>query len=98
MDFESMSCLGNRVFFKNYFLISIRKIVSETELPKTILETLAVIAWRAPVLQSEVVNLRHNKAYDHISELGDLGFIRKEPQGRSYMINLTEKLPCGRCK
>ena len=73
------------------YLPLVRKIISETELPKTILETLAIIAWKAPVLQSEVVNIRHNKAYEHISELVELGFIRKKPSGRSYIMNLTEK-------
>ena len=56
-----------------------------------VLETLAVIAWQAPILQSEVVNIRQNKAYEHISELIELGFIKKEPEGRSYRISLTEK-------
>ncbi len=82
---------GWKLTVREGYLPLVRKIVSETELPKTVLETLAIIAWKAPVLQSEVVNIRHNKAYDHISELMELGFIRKEPQGRSYMINLMEK-------
>lgn len=82
---------GWKLTVREKYLSLVRKIVSETELPKTILETLAIIAWKAPVLQSEVVHIRHNKAYDHISELQDLGFIRKEPSGRSFIINLTEK-------
>lgn len=82
---------GWKLTVKEKYLPIVRKIISETELPKTILETLAIIAWKAPVVQSEVVNIRHNKAYEHISELTELDFIRKEPQGRSFMINLTEK-------
>ena len=82
---------GWKLTVRESYLPIVRKIISETELPKTILETLAIIAWRSPVLQSEVVNIRHNKAYDHVSELLELGFIRKEPKGRSYMISLTEK-------
>jgi segregation and condensation protein B len=82
---------GWKLTVREAYLPLVRKIVSETELPKTILETLAVIAWKAPVLQSEVINIRHNKAYDHISELQELGFLRKEPHGRSFMLNLTEK-------
>ena len=82
---------GWKLTVREAYLPIVRKIVSETELPKTILETLAIIAWRAPVLQSEVVNIRHNKAYEHISELVELGFIRKEPKGRSYRIHLMEK-------
>ncbi|MBT3720456.1 SMC-Scp complex subunit ScpB [archaeon] len=82
---------GWKLTVRETYLSLVRKIISETELPKTILETLAIIAWRSPVLQSEVVNIRHNKAYEHISELVDLGFIRKETSGRSYLLNLTER-------
>ncbi|AJF61498.1 TPA: SMC-Scp complex subunit ScpB [Candidatus Woesearchaeota archaeon] len=82
---------GWKLTVREAYLPLVRKIVSETELPKTMLETLAVIAWKAPVLQSEVVDIRHNKAYDHIAELLELGFIKKEHEGRSYRIGLTEK-------
>jgi len=82
---------GWKLTVREAYLPLVRKIVSETELPKTILETLAVIAWKAPVLQSEVIEVRHNKAYEHIQELEELEFIKKEPKGRSMMIKLTEK-------
>jgi len=82
---------GWKLTVRETYLPLVRKIVSETELQKSVLETLAVIAWKSPVLQSEVVNIRHNKAYDHIAELIELGFIKKEPSGRSYLLTLTEK-------
>lgn len=69
----------------------VQKIVPHTELSKTIMETLAVIAWKAPVLQSDIIRLRTNKAYDHIKELLDMGFIIKQKHGRSYMIKLAQK-------
>ncbi|MBR9676423.1 SMC-Scp complex subunit ScpB, partial [Candidatus Woesearchaeota archaeon] len=53
----------------------VRKIISETELSKAVLETLSVIAWKAPVLQSEVVDIRTSQAYDHIKDLLEAGFI-----------------------
>ncbi|MFH2020797.1 MAG: SMC-Scp complex subunit ScpB [archaeon] len=82
---------GWKLTVREPYLPLVRKIVSETELPKTILETLAVIAWKAPVLQSEIIDIRHNKAYEHIAELEELGFIRKDLKGRSYLLSLTEK-------
>jgi segregation and condensation protein B len=69
----------------------VRSIVAETELPKAVLETLAVIAWRAPILQSDIIKIRNNKAYDHIQELEESEFIAKERYGRSYKIKLTQK-------
>jgi segregation and condensation protein B len=69
----------------------VQKIVPHTELSKSIMESLAVIAWKAPVLQSDIVNIRSTKAYDHIKELLEMGFITKQRHGRSYMIRLAQR-------
>ncbi|MBN2422694.1 SMC-Scp complex subunit ScpB [Candidatus Woesearchaeota archaeon] len=82
---------GWKITVREKYLHLVRKIVADLELPKTILETLAIIAWQAPVLQSKVIETRHNKAYDHIKELEELGFIIKEKQGRSFMLKLANK-------
>jgi hypothetical protein len=52
---------------------------------------LAIIAWKSPVVQSEIVRIRSTKAYDHIEELLTKGFIMREKSGRSYLIKLTPK-------
>ncbi len=69
----------------------VSKIVPHTELSKTIMETLAIIAWKAPMRQSELIEIRTNKAYDHVTELVDSGFISKEKYGRTYLLKLTQK-------
>jgi segregation and condensation protein B len=69
----------------------IKKVVTKTELPKGILETLAVVAYKVPVLQSKVIKVRTNKAYDHLSQLENSGFITREKHGRSKMVKLTPK-------
>jgi len=72
------------------YLPIVQKIVSETELPKSVIETLAVIAWKSPVLQSEIIRVRTNKAYDHIHQLEDLGFITAKKHGRTKEIKLGD--------
>ena len=69
----------------------VQQINPHTELSKTTIETLAVIAWKAPILQSHVIKTRTNKAYDHIKELVDSGFLIKQRHGRSYMLKLSQK-------
>lgn len=69
----------------------VQQINPHTELDKTTIETLAVIAWKAPILQSDVIKTRTNKAYDHIKELVDSGFLIKQRHGRSYMLRLSQK-------
>ena len=76
---------------KETFLPLVRKIVAKTELSKSIMETLAVIAWKTPIKQSELVDIRSNKAYDHVHELAESGFIVREPFGRTYVLKLTQK-------
>ncbi len=75
---------------ENYSPI-VRKIVPQTELTKTMIETLAVVAWKAPVLQSEIIRIRTNKAYEHVSELEKAGFINREKHGRTQLIKLTQR-------
>jgi segregation and condensation protein B len=73
------------------YLQFIKKIVTDTELSKTIMETLAVIAWKNPAYQSDVIKIRTNKAYDHISELEEAGFIEGSKHGRTKLLKLTKK-------
>ncbi|MFH1408562.1 MAG: SMC-Scp complex subunit ScpB [Nanoarchaeota archaeon] len=63
----------------------------KAEITKTVIETLAVVAWKAPVKQSEIIDIRTNKAYDHLSELEKAGFITRQKYGRTKMIKLGQK-------
>ena len=57
------------------------------------LRTLAAIALKNPILQTELIDLRGSSAYQQVTELVQLGFIRKKPQadGRSYWLEVTDK-------
>jgi segregation and condensation protein B len=57
------------------------------------LRTLAAIALRGPISQTDLVELRGSGAYQHIPDLVDQGFVRKRRQsdGRSYWLQVTEK-------
>ncbi|KEF42791.1 MAG: transcriptional regulator [Cyanobium sp. CACIAM 14] len=57
------------------------------------LRTLATIALKKRLLQSELVELRGSGAYDHIKELLAQDFIerRRQSDGRSYWLSLSEK-------
>ena len=57
------------------------------------LRTLATVALKKRILQSELVELRGSGAYDHIKELMERGFIerKRQSEGRSFWISLTDK-------
>lgn len=80
-----------KLMTKEKYLSLIQNIVTETELDKSLMETLAVIAWKYPILQADVIKLRNNKAYDHLRELEEAGFIVREKKGRTRSIRLTPK-------
>ncbi len=57
------------------------------------LRTLAAIALRGPIAQSDLVELRGSGVYQHVPDLVDQGFVRKRRQadGRSSWLQITEK-------
>lgn len=57
------------------------------------LRTLAAIAMRGPISQTDLVDLRGSGAYGHVHDLVDQGFVRRRRQsdGRSFWIQVTEK-------
>jgi segregation and condensation protein B len=57
------------------------------------LRTLAAIALKGPIAQTDLVDLRGSGAYQHVQELVSLGFVRKRRQsdGRSFWLQVTDK-------
>jgi segregation and condensation protein B len=64
-----------------------------SELKTSELRTLATIAIKKKILQSDLILLRGSGAYDHIRELLDKKLIvkRKQKDGRSFWLSLSEK-------
>ncbi|NEQ46753.1 MAG: SMC-Scp complex subunit ScpB [Leptolyngbya sp. SIOISBB] len=57
------------------------------------LRTLAAIALRGPIAQTDLIDIRGSGAYQHVGELVGLGFVRKRRQsdGRSFWLQVTNK-------
>jgi segregation and condensation protein B len=57
------------------------------------LRTLALIALKGPLPQSQLVEMRGSGVYDQVRDLVRKGFIskNKEADGRSYQLKVTEK-------
>ncbi|MBN2052322.1 SMC-Scp complex subunit ScpB [Candidatus Woesearchaeota archaeon] len=73
------------------YLSLVTKIVADTELPFPILETLGIIAFKAPAWQADIVKSRGTNAYEHVGLLVDEGFVEKKKEGRSFRLTLTPK-------
>jgi len=75
---------------KSKYVPLVRRLAMRPLLTIGPLKTLAYIAFRQPVLQSNVVRVRGSQAYAHIRDLRSLGLIKTERSGRSRFIRTTE--------
>ncbi|MDP3990109.1 MAG: SMC-Scp complex subunit ScpB [archaeon] len=82
---------GWKLTVRDQFVPIVSNIVSSTELERPLMETLAVIAWKYPIVQSEVIKLRSPAAYEHMRLLEEQGFVAKEKFGRTFTVKLTKK-------
>jgi segregation and condensation protein B len=55
------------------------------------MRTLATIALRGPIAQTELVDLRGSSAYTQVQELVERGFVSKRRNGRSYWLQVTDQ-------
>src|SRR3989344_1601409 len=76
---------------KDAYVPLVTSLVQHTDIDKGVMETLAVIAWKYPIIQADLVKIRHNKAYDHLKLLEEREFVAKEKYGRTFRIKLTPK-------
>lgn len=80
-----------RMQVRQDYLGPVKHLAITTDLPKSILRTLAIVAFKQPIRQSIVVKMRGNKAYEHIERLEGEGFVKKTKEGNTYTIETTKK-------
>ena len=61
------------------------------ELTSGELKTLAMVAYHAPVKQSDIVNARGNRAYEHLRKLEEIGLLRSEKFSHTRIMKLSRK-------
>jgi segregation and condensation protein B len=59
------------------------------EIEAPLIRTLAIIAYKQPIKQSDLVEIRGNKSYDHVKELEKRGLISAVKQGRTKVLATT---------
>ena len=75
---------------KSEFTPHVKKFVNRPLLSSGPLKTLSYVAFRQPVFQKRVVDVRGHHAYGHIKLLKDMGLIASERSGRSQLLKTTE--------
>lgn len=59
------------------------------EIEAPLIRTLAIIAYKQPIKQSDLVEIRGNKSYDHVKELEKRGLVNAVRQGRTKLLTTT---------
>jgi segregation and condensation protein B len=81
---------GYEMKVKNEHLEHVDHLAPHQDLNKGQLRTLSMIAYNAPVEQTDMVEIRGNRAYQHIKELVNRGFLDKEKDGRTAILSMTD--------
>lgn len=63
--------------------------VAPKEIEAPLIRTLAIIAYKQPIKQSILAEIRGNKSYAHVKELERMGLISAVRQGRTKVITTT---------
>lgn len=61
------------------------------DMPEGCKRTLALVAYKEPITQSEVIRTQGNKAYSYIKQLIRMGLVKAEKEGRTRVLGLTRE-------
>jgi len=83
--------VGYQMRVKEEYEDEVSQFAQNSMFNRGVMKTLALIAYKQPIMQATVVKYRNNKAYDHLKLLLEEGFIKKEPRGRTFTLTTTTK-------
>jgi segregation and condensation protein B len=76
---------------KKKYVYLTTNLLNDCELDVPTQETLAIIAYKQPILQSDLIKARGNSAYEHIKTLREEAFITSERYGHTRLLKLAPK-------
>ena len=82
---------GYQFQVKDKFLEKVSGLTTYSDISKGALRTLSLVALRQPMLQSEIVKIQGNKAYNYIKSLEKKKLIKTEKAGRTKKISITKE-------
>jgi segregation and condensation protein B len=75
---------------KPEYTVKVRRLATKPLLSSGPLKTLSYIAFRQPVPQPQIIDVRGHHAYGHLRQLEEMELIVREGVGRRKMIRTTE--------
>lgn len=81
---------GYELKVKKSHLEHVSHLAPHQDLNEGQLRTLSLIAYNSPLEQADLVEIRGNRAYQHVKELVNRGFIKKEKDGRTAILDVSD--------
>ena len=81
---------GYQFQVKDHFLEKVADLTTHSDISKGALRTLGIVALRQPILQSNIIKIQGNKAYNYIKNLEKKKLIRTEKAGRTKKVQTTK--------
>jgi len=75
---------------KSEYSSKVRRLAVRPLLSTGPLKTLSYVAYRQPISQKQLIDVRGGHAYSHIKALNDMGLIEREKEGKTWTIKTTE--------
>jgi segregation and condensation protein B len=75
---------------KSEYTGKVRKLATRPLLSAGPLKTLSYIAFRQPILQTKVIDVRGHHSYGHLKQLEDMELISREGIGKNRLIKTTQ--------
>jgi len=80
---------GWMMHVRQEFLNKVKHLTPYSDLAEGHKRALAIIAYKEPIKQSELIKIQGNKAYNYIKFLEKKGLIKSEREGRTKTLMLT---------
>jgi len=81
---------GYEMKVKNDHIEDVSHLAPHQDLNNGEIRTLSLIAYNSPVEQTNIIEIRGNRAYQHVKELVNRGFVEKEKDGRTAILDVTD--------
>jgi segregation and condensation protein B len=79
------------LLLREEYLPKLEGVVPKAKLTRGALKTLTLIAYKQPIYQARLAELRGGRVYEHVRQLMGLGFIESKPFGRTRVLRTSRK-------
>ncbi len=76
---------------RDEYMPKLEGIVPKAKLSRGALKTLAMVAYKQPVYQARLADLRGGRVYEHMKQLTALGFVESKPFGRTRVLRTSRR-------